>query len=261
MNIFTNFKTELGYTDVCNQYVELLLRSFQCEHNDVLSDNRALEDFSKKHKINLKDKSGDVETRLAQNYIININSSFEGFLNSYKNLDGCPYDFTRKPSYEHKLSFIINNLYQSKVSDEIVLLSQVCKYYRLLRNHIIHNEKDESSELRNVKGFLFNGSESDNKAELFGSLEISQTVKQLTFDDQVLFSKAALRLAKHIAYDTTYDLEAHFRKNQSQITKRCTKFEDEERRFNYLIRFFTNYYPISDISKYEQQIKRIPVSI
>lgn len=261
MNIYTNFKNELGYTDVCNQFVELLLRSFSDEHSDILTDNTALEIYSKKFNINLKDKSGDIEIRLAQNYIININSSFEGFLSSYKNLDGCPFDFSKKASDEHNLSYIISNLYKPKVPDEIKVLKSVCTYYRLLRNHIIHNLNEESSELRNVKGSLFSGTESDLKTDLFGSLKISQTTQDLTFDDQVLFSKAALRLAKHIAYDSTYDLEAHFKKNQLQITQRYKKFNATKRKFNYLIRYFTNNYPITDISKYDEQIKRIQDSI
>ena len=84
----------MGYTDVCNQYAEMLLRSFRTEHSDILADNKRLDNYSKGFNINLKDKSGNVESRLAQNYIINIHSTLCDFLYSYKDLDGCPLDYS-----------------------------------------------------------------------------------------------------------------------------------------------------------------------
>ena len=36
----------MGYTDVCNQYAEMLLRSFRTEHSDILADNKRLDNYS-----------------------------------------------------------------------------------------------------------------------------------------------------------------------------------------------------------------------
>lgn len=247
----------MGYTDVCNQYVEMLLRSFRTEHSDILADNKRLDNYSKGFNINLKDKSGTVETRLAQNYIINIHSTLCDFLYSYKDLDGCPLDFSTKAPDKDILTFIVKKLYSSGISDEIKVLYQICNYYRLLRNHIIHNEKEESSELRIIKGDVFSNAKIEIKKELFGKLNVAHSCQDLSFDDQVLFSKSALSLAKHIAYDSTYDLVKHAKNNKSQLINQNKKFENPDRKINYLKNYFRHIYPITDIYKYDEQIKTI----
>lgn len=257
LNYYISFKNEMGYTDVCNQYVEMLLRSFHKEHAEILADNKQLESYSKEFQINLKDKSGNLETRLAQNYIINIHSTFSGFLYSYKSLDGCPLDFSIKAPDENILTFIVNNLYNSGIPDKISILYYVCTYYRLLRNHIIHNEQVESSELRIIKSNVFGNAKIEIKKELFGKLNVAHSCQDLSFDDQVLFSKCAILLAKHIAYDSTYDLVKHIKKNKSQLINRYKKFESTERRKIYLKNYFRHIYPITDIQKYDEQLNTL----
>lgn len=247
----------MGYTDVCNPYAEMLLRSFRTEHSDILADNKRLDNYSKGFNINLKDKSGNVESRLSQNYIINIHSTLCDFLYSYKDLDGCPLDYSIKAPNEDLLTFIVDNLYRSGIPDEIKVLYQICTYYRLLRNHIIHNKKEESSELRIIKGDVFGNTKIEIKKELFGKLNVAHSCQDLSFDDQVLFSKSALLLAKHIAYDSTYDLVEHAKNNRSQLSKQNKKFENPDRKINYLINYFRQIYPIADIHKYDEQIKKI----
>lgn len=63
----------------------------------------------------------------------------------------------------------------------------------------IHNEKEESSELRDIKGSVFGNAKSEINKELFGKLKVAHSCQDLSFHDQVLFSKSALLMAKHIA--------------------------------------------------------------
>lgn len=253
MNIYNHFKIELGHTDVCNQYTELLLKTFQFEHSDVLKSKENLSLYSSTYNIILNDISTDVNAKITGNYIVNIHSSFCEFLERYKGLEGCHYADCR-PKEKDLLTHIYDNLYTKQKSDEVSVLYQICNYYRLVRNGIIHI--GNGSEYSRAKSLLFNNSFSKFKKLYYGELNAPNEIEAISFDDQVLFSKAAKDMAKHIYYDSHYVVEEYVIQNRDAIYKKYSRFPKIERKKSYLVRCLSQNYPIK-FGHYDEEINRI----
>ena len=93
--------------------------------------------------------------------------------------------------------------------------------------------------------------------EILGKLNAPNEVEALTFDDQILFSKAAAKLAERIYYDTQYDLISHAKKNINELIAMTSRYQNNPRRIRaMLIRYFAQIYPIKP-NNYTEQIAEI----
>lgn len=129
---------------------------------------------------------------------MNIHSCFENFLKTFKQLPGSPTNITEfaKKADDDWLEWTLKTSFSNSENDiknDIV----ICEYYRLIRNCIVHNG-EPSAELKNKFVLI---KTADNPR-----LNAPNRLDALTFDDQVLFSRAAYNVAKHIFNNSQYDI-------------------------------------------------------
>ena len=250
MSIFSDFKKELGYRNVVNQYIELFQRSTQDELRTKLSESFTLQDYAKQYGLNICELHVELNVRIAQNYIVNIHTSFELFLDRFVALAATPISSEEK----WDLDFILKRIYKGTIPSDVKILYYICDYYRLTRNNILHSKSDEKAFLyKDAKTTLENRRENADFIEILGKLNAPNEVEALTFDDQILFSKAAVKLAEHIYYDTQYDLISHAKKNINELITMTSRYQNNPRRIRaMLIQYFAQIYPIKPNSYIEQ---------
>ena len=142
-NILSAFKNELGYVDATNQYVELSVRMAEKEHgSDIKND---LQGLAHSVNLNVSALSEDYMCRISKSYIVNVNSCLENFLKSFRHLPGSPTNITeiKKTKEDDWLEWTLNIAFLS-IDNDIKNDVYVCEYYRLIRNHIVHNGESSS---------------------------------------------------------------------------------------------------------------------
>lgn len=197
-NLLSVFKKELGYVNATNQYVELSIRITEKEHcTDLKNDLRGL---AQSVNLNVSTLTEDYMCRISKSYIVNIHSCFENFLKSFKLLPGSPTNTTHiiKNKDDEWLDWTLNIAF-SGIENDIRNDVVICEYYRLIRNCIVHNG-ESSTALKNKFALI---KTTDNP-----SLNAPHSLDSLTFDDQVLFSRAAYNVAKFIFNNSQYDINA-----------------------------------------------------
>lgn len=259
MNVYNELKKEIGLANVTNEFIELIYRTFCDEHQDLLSDNEKLKAFSEKHKINLTQLEQKSVDRIAGLYIINIHSLFSDFLTGFIKLPGAPTQrLKEKSSKEDMLSWVLKGVYPQGYDEEIECGYYICNYYRLMRNSLIHLGKKKRSKVENnaLDAALKYFSESSYFEKYKNKLEAPHPVEELGFDDQVLFSKAAIDLATRVYFESTYDLRLHLNHHKDDVYRKVATFTDRDRIEKYLYYHFDQYYPIRD-KKYHDTIEDI----
>lgn len=195
-NILSLFKKELGYVNATNQYVELSVRITERDYGVELKNN--LCGLARDVNLNVSTLTEDYMCRISKSYIVNIHSCFEKFLKSFKLLPGSPANITtnKKTADDDWLEWTLKTSFsnsENDINNDIV----ICEYYRLIRNCIVHNG-EPSAELKNKFALI---KTADNPR-----LNAPNRLDALTFDDQVLFSRAAYNVAKHIFNNSQYDI-------------------------------------------------------
>lgn len=196
-NILSAFKDELGYVNATNQYVELSVRIIEKDYDSVLKND--LKGLAKSVNLNVSHLSEDYMCRISKSYIVNVNSCFENFLKSFRHLPGSPTNITKvkKTSeddwLEWTLSIAFSNI-ENDIKNDVI----ICEYYRLIRNSIVHNG-EFSAAMKNKYALI---KFTDNPR-----LNAPNGLNSLTFDDQVLFSRAAYNVAKYIFNKSQYDID------------------------------------------------------
>lgn len=259
MNIYNTFKSEIGIANVTNELIELMYREFCAEHGELLSDFDKLREFSKRHKINLTQIKSENAVKISGLYIINIQSMFSVFLASFIGLPGAPTKALKeRTNGEDMLAWVLKSVYPQGYDEDIECSYFICNYYRLMRNSLLHGK---SRKLSNVE------EKSLKKANLFFSensffrvflkkLSAPNSIDRLSFDDQVLFSKAANNLAKRIYFDSTYDLRAHIQQTKDSLNHKLAGFTDRVRIEKYLYYYLDQVYPVRD-EKYKEIMQNI----
>lgn len=93
----------------------------------------------------------------------------------------------------------------------------VCEYYRLIRNHIVHNG-ESSATIKNKRALI--------KTEDNSRLNAPNDLDSLTFDDQVLFSRATYNVARYIFNNSQYDINAIIEANRESLIDLIKPFQD-----------------------------------
>lgn len=255
-NVLTDFKKMLGYTDVTNQYVELCQRAFSATDSKLFTNKEDLLKYAHSFGLNLSAFPVKACLCISGSYIISVHSSFMLFLNNYKSLAGAPTQSAQsKTESETLLDWVLNAVYKANRSDDVKALYDVCNYYRLVRNQLVHGTSNSTrneyrialSRFKNMRTF----------EGLIGKLSAPNDIEHISFDDQVLFSKSAHILAKRIYFDAEYDLKAHVDANLDCMKMMISGYSNNPKRlkqmvYNYLLRF----YPINQ-EKYDEVISEI----
>lgn len=230
-NILSAFKNELGYVDATNQYVEMSVRMTEKDYGTVLKND--LQGLAQSVNLNVSTLAEDYMCRISKSYIVNVNSCFENFLKSFRHLPGSPTNITgiEKTKEDDWLEWTLNIAFsntENDIKNDIV----ICEYYRLIRNCIVHNG-ESSATLKNKRALI---KTTDNSR-----LNAPNGLDSLTFDDQVLFSRAAYNVAKYIFNNSQYDINAIIKANSESLIDLIKPFQEPgshsraTKKFKYLI--------------------------
>ncbi|MBR5277770.1 MAG: hypothetical protein IKU23_00730 [Clostridia bacterium] len=215
-NILSAFKNELGYVDATNQYVELSVRMTEKDYGTVLKND--LQGLAQSVNLNVSTLAEDYMCRISKSYIVNVNSCFENFLKSFRHLPGSPTNITEveKTKEDDWLEWTLNIAF-SNIENDIKNDIDICKYYRLIRNCIVHNG-ESSATLKNKRALI---KTTDNSR-----LNAPNGLDSLTFDDQVLFSRSAYNVAKYIFNNSQYDINAIIKANRDSLIDLIKPFQE-----------------------------------
>lgn len=250
-NIFTDFKKEIGFTTASIQYLELLLRMAEKNHSKVLEGKKLVE-TAKEYDLSVSVLPEDYSTRIAKNYIVQINLCVEHFLKNYRSLIGSA---TYGKTYDNKKD---NSLHWTMVESQIDLSMynqqyRICDYYRIVRNDIIHSLKDRQST-KNAFAAI--------PCKQIDRLSAPNEMEDLCFDDQVLFARSAQELLKAIYFETEYDWKQIFQVRKADIKKLINKYIDickwnnytdneKAKIMNRVVNYLQEDYPVTEKAKNE----------
>lgn len=240
-NIWTDFKNELGYVNASAQYIELVCRIAVAEHGHELhGSNLSVE--AKKYGLSVSVLPEDIESRIASNYIIQIHSCIEAFLNNFQNLTGSPVNNINEndvynPNKENRLHWVMRHSIPVQ-TDRDKELYYICDYYRLLRNVIIHKGKITTD---------YKAAYSKVKNMDTGRLNALNGLEKICFDDQVLFSRAAHDLLERIFKDSKYDWDLILKSEEERIKEFTKSYDNNPDRINkHINNYLRRYYPIPE---------------
>lgn len=147
-----------------------------------------------------------------------VDSCLENFLKSFKHLPGSPTNITeiKKTSEDDWLEWTLNMAFSS-IENDIKNDIGICEYYRLVRNCIVHSG-ESSSTLKSKRALI---KTTDNPR-----LNAPNGLDSLTFDDQVLFSRAAYNVAKYIFNNSQYDVNAIIEANREILNDLIMPFQE-----------------------------------
>lgn len=193
-NIYNKFRQELGYANVTNQYIELASRKLLASYGSELQAN--LVHIAKEEGLSISVLCQDFCLRISQGYIVSVYTCLDRFLVDYRNLPGSPTNQGKSSGDSSLLEWTWDIVGKAATQDEKNAF-YLCDYYRLVRNHIVHKGGSDS-QLRQRYSTVKNLCRS--------KLEAPNSISQLTFDNQVLFSRAAFCLSKFIFTKGEYDI-------------------------------------------------------
>lgn len=241
MNIFTELKSELGYTNVTNQYIELSARMFQMDHK-----NDELRECARKVNLSIVALPESYLKRIANGYIIGVHSCVEHFLVNYRTLAGNPthgYNY-RAENDDNRLKWTLKICYKNQIPQDVKQLYCICNYYRLVRNEIIHSG-DGRAELRHAKSELNNIDDALMISRVSGQLKAPNDFTALDFDDQVLFSRAARTICNRIYRDSQYDWDTVLEYYKDTIANFLLANDSNGKKKARIINFLSHIYPIN----------------
>lgn len=247
MNILRTFCKELGYVNATNQYMELAVRYFERDHM-----GEELQAAARNVSLSVSALPEKYTVRMAKGYIVSVHSSVESFLNGFSSLIGNPTE--RAAAYDpkkdgNKLLWILKACYAEDLPRDIQTYYDVCNYYRLVRNEIVH-DGSQSTDYRTARRKVGDLSSGLLQSSMNARLSAPNGVDELNFDDQVLFSRAAKELCERIYKDSQYDWEQILEYNRDTIRRMICKVLDcEERRNAMIVSFLSGMYPAQGSEK------------
>lgn len=201
-SLYNKFKQDLGISDAINEYIEVLLRQFE----NVPHDESSFQLIASRYGIRVNDVDPQIAiSKIREYYIISVFQVFEAFLDQMHNYlkDFGKYN-GNKDSTDSMLKHIHKNLVGMKRTSESSYLNYlICDYYRLIRNLCAHT--DNTDKVQNAHQHLLERKEEIEAA--YPQLQAPNDFQQITFDDFVLYSRAAKNLAEEYVSNIKYDTE------------------------------------------------------
>ena len=235
MNIYRDFKQELGHINATNQYIEMLHRRF-IKENGTPTDS-CLENMASEVMLSLSKYSEGIELRMARNYIIGIHSCLERFLIAFKDTPGTPaYGEGYNPKEDdNRLFWTLNKVY-GEIPDDVLRMYYVCNYYRLVRNNTVHSK---DTKLRGNLKVDYDKAKKIGEEYLKSKeclkLDAPKEPKDIGFDDQVLFSRTARNIVERIVYDSKYRLNLLISNDFDDILKKVRPVINNPKRMRSII--------------------------
>lgn len=201
-SLYNKLKTDLGFSDAVNEYIEVLVRKFE-------SESLSEEEFQKVatlYSIKVNDVSvDDAVSKIRGYYIVSTYQIQEAFLTALNDhLNKYAKEYRKRDDGESMLKYLCYRLLDmQKVTDEAYLDYLICDYYRLVRNYIAHTE--DKRKLDNAF-CLINGRQAEVK-DNYPKLIAPRIIGEIGFDDFVLYSRSLKKLAKKLFKEIPYDLD------------------------------------------------------
>lgn len=198
-SLYNRLKEELGYSDAINEYIEVLLREYERHpHNEA-----SFQDAAAVFGIQVNNvPAATVLARVRGSYIVSVYQVFENYLARMENFLKDYGNYRNKEDGESALKHVHACLLgMQKTSSDAYVYYLICDYYRLIRNLCAHvdNEKKVTQAYEKL---------SDRREQirvLFPKLQAPNPYQTITFDDFILYSRAAKALAQlyqaHMCYD------------------------------------------------------------
>lgn len=221
-NIYNQLKRDLGESDACCEYIEVLFRAHEKEGLTeeeliVMSNEAGIKvdsfDFQKASRI------------VRESYILTVHQRFEVFLYELKSIiaEFC-VGFRAKEDKEPILDCIYRNIFDlRKKNNEIYVYYLICDYYRLIRNQNAHLGKQNDAE--NTYREIVERKESI--LQFTGKLGLPNSFDKLGFNDFVIFSRAVKKLAQEMIKNLNYDEKRIAEKFDIKV---CKKYSKESQR-------------------------------
>lgn len=250
-NILTSFKRELGYVNATNQYIELLIRLSIRDYGSSIEND--LPKLAKSVKLNVSNLAENYTKRISKSYIINIHACFENFLKSFKELAGTPTNIVKgvKPQDESWLEWtlkIADLTNEQEISNDII----ICEYYRLIRNNILHYNFSNNVDIK-YKWSQINKIKNPR-------LQAPNEGENISFDDQVLFSRATYNVADYIFKHSQYDIDSIVDKYKEDLIKLVKPLQENNSRIRAakkIEHYFEIMYPVLTDVNWEQEVDKL----
>ena len=201
-SFYNKFKQDLGISDAINEYIEVLLQQFE----NSLYDESSFQEIAKEFGIKVNDVSPQVAIcKIREYYIISVFQVFEEFLNQiYSFLKEYGVYKQNKDSSVSMLKHVHSSLLGMRETSETTYLYYlIFDYYRFVRNLCAHN--DNINKVKNAYTILSNRKEEIKKS--FKKLDAPNEYMNIKFDDFILYSRAAKKLAAIYVDNIEYDID------------------------------------------------------
>lgn len=205
--MYNNFKKLIGEYDSVNEFIELMVRDFHNNYKSELADPDFLKKKSAEHNIMLTSyKTNVFFQKISTSYIVSVQQCFETFLKEVndKGKKLGSYNWKTKEKDESWLHCIINNVLSKNEINELQPLIQLCEYYRIVRNSAVHDFYDKNDcgkEFENVSKY------SRQLEVMYNKLNAPNKYEQISFDDFIIFTRAAKDIAYKIYNSFKYDID------------------------------------------------------
>lgn len=237
-NIWTEFNNELGFSTASIQYIELTQRIAVKEHEIDLNGSEII-DTAKQYGLSVSELPNNIKLRIASNYIIQIHSCVEQFLNNYQNMVGSSVsNMTYSADKdENKLKWIMKNALPEQNAQDKEWYD-ICNYYRLTRNMIIHKGRT-SDEYRTAFTRI--------KKIAFEKLNAINDLEHLCFDDQVVFARTARKLMQRIYINGIINWQTILKYEQDSIEKIKLRYQtDSNMQKAHIENYLKRFYPLPE---------------
>ncbi len=252
MNIYNDFKGQMGHANVTNQYIEMLSRIWEREYC-----YKEVDELSRSVGIMLSKIPESIVERITKQYLIGIHSCIEVFLLNFKSLPGSPTYNKDYPSDkdESRLVWTVQNVFEKRTK-EITELMNICEYYRLVRNSAVHSKSREDNKLKVAKSKIHLSVDS-LETKIYGKLTAPNDLGAITFDDQVLFSRAANLLVEKIYKESEYDWDVALEEKRNEIDIRTKSIYQKAKKKKKILKFMSECYYINDDELLKEAIDRL----
>ena len=201
-SLYNKFKQDLGISDAINEYIEVLLRQFEkSPHNES-----SFQSIASEFGIRVNDVSPQTAIqKIREYYIITVYQVFEDFLSkmhSFLKKYG-KYNKNKDRSISMLQNIHGNLIGMRKTSETPYLCYLICDYYRLVRNLCAHTDNIDKVQKAYQKLIERRG----EIEVLFKQLQAPNEYGSICFDDFILYSRAAKKLAELYTENVVYDVD------------------------------------------------------
>lgn len=213
---YNKLEKELGFNDAANEYIEVFLRNIESlslseSEFQLLAEKAGI-------KVNNYDVT-QAASQIRKSYIIAVYKAFESFMIDLDTqAKKYAVSYSKKEDGESLLKCLYKNFLDiSKKNEASYCLFLICDYYRLIRNYYAH--KENISDIENAYKRLVEHVE--DVKEIFGNLNVPNSLDKISFDDFILYSRAVKKLAKIFSSSITFSASKIAENYQISKIARC----------------------------------------